>query len=222
MEHGRPIAYKNGCRCEVCVQAKQQRDRDYYERNKDKVKAKIREYRSENPDRVADTNKRYREANAEQIQERKKVYYQENVEQEKARVKEWREANPEQARANSQRWKDENREKVRESNMATYHRRMESDPEAVRKYRRDWAKTPKGVLANRLARHARRGATTDREYAEILYNDPCCFCGTRPVEIDHITPISEGGTGDWTNLTAACRVCNASKNDRSLLAFVAS
>jgi 5-methylcytosine-specific restriction endonuclease McrA len=95
------------------------------------------------------------------------------------------------------------------------------DPESIRKQRREWAKTPKGVLANRLARHARRGAALDREYAEILYGDPCSFCGTRPVEIDHIVPVVAGGTGEWDNLAPACRSCNASKNDRPLLAFMA-
>jgi 5-methylcytosine-specific restriction endonuclease McrA len=138
-----------------------------------------------------------------------------------ARVKAWRDANPEKHAANRTRYRTKHRGELREKNLAYYYARMESDPESIRKQRREWAKTPKGVLANRLARHARRGAALDREYAEILYGDPCSFCGTRPVEIDHIVPVVAGGTGEWDNLAPACRSCNASKNDRPLLAFMA-
>lgn len=138
------------------------------------------------------------------------------------RTREWQKANPEKFAAQRAKFREDHRKELREKALAYYHARMESDPEAVRKYRRDWAKTPKGVLANRLARHARRGASLDKDYAEILYGDPCAYCGVRPVEIDHIDPVANGGDGEWMNMTPACRSCNASKNDRTLLAFIAA
>lgn len=56
------------------------------------------------------------------------------------------------------------------------------------------------------------------EYADILLNDPCSYCGGPADTIDHITPTTRGGTSEWSNLTAACMRCNQSKRNRPLLA----
>ncbi len=143
------------------------------------------------------------------------------AESNRERARQWRVENPEKSRAATQRWKDANRSKVRALGRAYVAKRQAEDPEGVRAYRRAWAKTDKGRLANRLARHARRGAPTDREYAEIILLDPCAYCGERGGEIDHITPVSDGGSGDRDNLTPACRRHNAAKNDQRLLTFLA-
>lgn len=37
-------------------------------------------------------------------------------------------------------------------------------------------------------------------------------CTTWATEIDHIIPVSKGGTDDPTNLRAACKACNAQEN----------
>ena len=45
----------------------------------------------------------------------------------------------------------------------------------------------------------------------------CQACGTISVtdmEVDHITPVSRGGTDDMTNLRALCRRCHATKTAR--------
>ncbi len=57
-------------------------------------------------------------------------------------------------------------------------------------------------------------------YVEILYNDPCCYCGKPMQHIDHIVPIAKQGEEYWTNLTAACQRCNNRKRDKSLLEFL--
>jgi hypothetical protein len=53
----------------------------------------------------------------------------------------------------------------------------------------------------------------------------CVYCGvptprdlrgsTRPTapELDHVTPVSKGGSHTWGNLVCACRKCNAEKSD---------
>lgn len=51
----------------------------------------------------------------------------------------------------------------------------------------------------------------------ILIRDGyCCqYCGQEDATtVDHIVPISKGGTDEPDNLVAACTRCNYSKNDR--------
>lgn len=55
---------------------------------------------------------------------------------------------------------------------------------------------------------------------EILKRDDyrCQMCGVTAkdgatLEIDHITPVSKGGTNDANNLQVLCRECNAGKSD---------
>lgn len=45
----------------------------------------------------------------------------------------------------------------------------------------------------------------------------CRYCGAKPpgvvLHIEHVVPVSKGGTGDITNLVTACESCNAGKSD---------
>jgi 5-methylcytosine-specific restriction endonuclease McrA len=42
----------------------------------------------------------------------------------------------------------------------------------------------------------------------------CQYCGTAAENIDHVVPKSRGGLHEWENVVAACRPCNARKEDR--------
>ena len=48
----------------------------------------------------------------------------------------------------------------------------------------------------------------------------CQYCGRKApdvlLEVDHVEPVSQGGTNDLLNLVSACRDCNAGKSDRRL------
>jgi 5-methylcytosine-specific restriction endonuclease McrA len=60
-----------------------------------------------------------------------------------------------------------------------------------------------------------------------LQGDPCSYCGELGGSIDHIVPRLEGRTwslkdpwNQWPNLTSACKSCNNSKRQKSLLGFL--
>lgn len=44
----------------------------------------------------------------------------------------------------------------------------------------------------------------------------CQYCGAPAENIDHVVPRSRGGRHVWENVVAACRSCNARKEDRYL------
>lgn len=44
----------------------------------------------------------------------------------------------------------------------------------------------------------------------------CVYCGaTEDLTVDHVLPLSRGGTNDLGNLVTACRPCNSSKNAKT-------
>lgn len=67
---------------------------------------------------------------------------------------------------------------------------------------------------------------SDKEWwplrAEILERDghTCVYCGddesTVLMCVDHVTPLSRGGSNHPDNLVACCMPCNSSKNDKLL------
>lgn len=54
-------------------------------------------------------------------------------------------------------------------------------------------------------------------------NGLCAYCGQhrniKYMTIDHIVPLSKGGTNEESNLTCACKICNQIKGDMTLEAF---
>lgn len=47
------------------------------------------------------------------------------------------------------------------------------------------------------------------------YNYRCVYCGAKAEQVDHVMPVSQGGSDDITNLVAACTKCNMKKGGRT-------
>jgi 5-methylcytosine-specific restriction endonuclease McrA len=60
-----------------------------------------------------------------------------------------------------------------------------------------------------------------REYLLQKWNRTCAYCGAKdtPLEIEHITPRSRGGSNRVSNLTLACVPCNQRKGNRTAAEF---
>ena len=49
----------------------------------------------------------------------------------------------------------------------------------------------------------------------------CVYCGSSEnLTLDHIIPITKGGSDDQDNLACCCKCCNSSKNDKLLSEWV--
>ncbi len=87
--------------------------------------------------------------------------------------------------------------------------------EATKRYRQ----TEHGALVLKAGKHRRRGAPgsfTPEEWNAKLAacNYRCARCGSSDhIEIDHIVPVSKGGSNGIDNLQPLCRSCNASKGN---------
>jgi hypothetical protein len=67
-----------------------------------------------------------------------------------------------------------------------------------------------------------RKAISKRKRFEVfkLYNFTCVYCGSMPpnitLEVDHIIPVSKGGSDDISNLACSCFDCNRGKSNKDL------
>ncbi len=164
--------------------------RDYCRRNPEKGRQRAREYAKRNPDKV--------KANARAHHLRT---YAAKRDQVIAKAKAWHDANPERTRAAKLRWSRKN---------ASYWRELRKRfPAKARE---------QGCRKNRL-RRVRRDRVA-YAYSEILRRDPCSYCQEPAGEIDHIQPVTGGGSNAWSNLTASCRGCNGRKFTTPLLKFL--
>jgi len=60
-----------------------------------------------------------------------------------------------------------------------------------------------------------------RVRTEVLQRDyfTCHYCSQPATTIDHLIPISKGGTDEASNCVAACVQCNSGKRDRIAPSF---
>ena len=61
----------------------------------------------------------------------------------------------------------------------------------------------------------RARASLSRRAVFVRDDFECQYCGSKAENVDHIVPRSKGGTHTWDNVVAACRPCNARKENRS-------
>lgn len=57
---------------------------------------------------------------------------------------------------------------------------------------------------------------SERNYIHHRDNYKCVYCGEPSQHVDHVIPVSKGGTNDLDNLVAACSTCNLAKSDKLL------
>ena len=112
-----------------------------------------------------------------------------------ATAKQWRENNPDKVAAMRKRWAVKNKEWSRRNT-------------ALRRASIKIGKVEWNTLVDRLLERAA---------------GRCEYCGRNcgaSIEIDHVLPISLGGTSDAENLAVCCRNCNASKGAKHPTAWL--
>jgi 5-methylcytosine-specific restriction endonuclease McrA len=108
------------------------------------------------------------------------------------------------------------------------HAKTEEEKERKRK----WRQTPQGkqyMSASHKRWHARRMGVvsnfTHKDWIELVgdYGSRCVYCNKKleNPEQDHIVPLSQGGEHAKENVVPSCRSCNASKNNKTLVVWMA-
>jgi 5-methylcytosine-specific restriction endonuclease McrA len=175
------------------------------------------------------------EANPEKKRLRSKAWIAAHPDKKRAADKAWRETNPDRKRSNDRAWWAANRDRGRagckeryaanRTKMAAYFKaRYAADPERFKAESKAYHEAnPEKVMAWSRNRKARKRSALGRHTAADIANirkkqrDRCAYCRF-PLHgaghVDHITPLSKGGTNWPRNLQLACVKCNTSKQDK--------
>lgn len=169
-----------------------------------RCKTCVRDADSVRPPRDPRVVKAYRERNRGRIRAASVARYRRNAAEARAGALSRYYANRERAARNNRRWRMANRARVALNFKA-------------------WAQeNPAAVKALRQRRRARKlGApgwyTAEQLEARVaFYGHRCAYCGGPFEHVDHVVPLSRGGSNWPANLRPACKACNLSKGKKRL------
>lgn len=128
-------------------------------------------------------------------------------------MKKWREENREQFLGNMKRWREQNHERFLEG-MRQWR---EENPERRREHARTHSKI----------RRARKAGATVTNFPDPPGADRCYLCFktdlTRSdLHLDHVIPLSRGGSHTPDNVEWACATCNLRKGSKTLEEFLSA
>jgi len=189
--------------CRICKVAKPLND---FQRRSESADG----YRNDCRDCRAIYYSEWRKKHLEEQRQISREYAANHREKSRARANHWRINNPSQKHAANLQWARKNRDKAVLSNL-NWRRR---NPE-------------KGIVyANaRRAREADADGSFDAEEWRVFlqaFGGKCVCCGRKAkLTVDHIVPLSCGGTNHIENLQPLCLKCNSAKGTKTINFLVA-
>lgn len=214
-----------------------ERVKQWQKKNAKTIAAKSNIWRKNNLDKVKAIAKRYREAHKEKIAAYNKKRWLNPESKEYHKI--WNEKNRDKVRAYGKAPSAKAKKKAytsrpdRKAKKAEYTVQYQQKP-IVREKRnaqsRTYRKTPQGLDAAKVYNERRRsrhmgaeGSHTREEWNKIrdATKGICSICkrdvGTMKMTIDHIKPLSKGGSNYISNIRAICRSCNSKLGPREYI-----
>lgn len=180
-------------------------NREYYQANKEKMKEQSREWGIANRDKKREHNRAYVQRHRERVLAKSRAYHSENKERESEYKRTYYVENKEHILNRSQAYYAANKERYAEYQRAS----LATNPDRHRLY-----------VRIRRARKLQAEGTHTAEDIQAQYTrqkGKCFYCGCKvgdTYDVDHIVPLSRGGTNWPENLVIACPSCNRSKQNK--------
>lgn len=144
------------------------------------------------------------------------------------RAKIWRQSNKAKANACSKNWKIRNPEKIKKI-MANWYL---GNSEKVKSAKKEWCLNNLEKVKSNTQNRRSMMKNAEGEFSGIyiknlilLQKSKCAVCKTdisKNYHVDHIQPLSKGGTNYPENIQLLCKTCNLQKHAKDPLEFMQS
>lgn len=214
-----------------CCDCIGERKRIWYANNAEKERARSKAWSEANPDKVAATRKKYNQENPERVAELRKASAERNKDSRLACGRAWYAKNSAKKIAYSKEWYAKNTERAAANAAASGKARYAAHPEVFAARAKEYrAKNPETVAAGKrkykAAKRGAEGSHTGKDVTAIFDKQRglCANCkkklfksGAKKYHVDHVVPLSKGGSNWPSNLQCLCPRCNMSKGAKDPL-----
>jgi len=206
---------KSGLRneCKECVL---KRHRESHVANRERNNERSRRWHTANKERAHENSRKWREANKERCKENNSKWYIANREDAIRRASQWQVVNRERHAEFTRKWNTANRERMIHYRIANKERRTEYQQKwrvANRERSNSYGRNRDALKRNAEGCHS--AADIQQQYK--AQKGKCYYCGVKvgkTYHVDHVIPLSRGGSNGIENLVIACPGCNLSKKDK--------
>lgn len=117
-------------------------------------------------------------------------------------------------------YRNKNRAKIRQYHSVYYRKNTAKQKQAIKNWQARNKDKIYGYIAKRRSLIGNSVFLVTQKEIEKLLSQTCCYCQTNPSDsIEHIIPLSRGGSHGIGNLAGACKSCNSSKKDKTIMEF---
>ena len=198
--------------CFMTKEEKRERNKRYYQANRDKILAQAATYREANKEKIAEYKKQHYEKNKVSILEKKRLWREENKDKVNSSKKKYYEENKEKILEHQKEYRNTNKDKINSSWKKWYNKNREKCLE----YQKEYNSTPIGRARSLLhaynfadkERNRGKGDLTAEWIVDNIFTKPCAHCGISGWEVIGCNRLDNALPHTKNNVEPCCFICN--------------